>query len=95
MPLYTVCAFTKVHKKNWRFKGSKDKKGGRIRSKKSTGPGAGTSCDHIVSHQHRLTPQSLGKLIHATFWGSVMYEDDNSDLLYNHLVHVISSEEIL
>ena len=93
MPLCAACAFAKAHRKNWRFKGTK--KGGKIRSRKSKHPGDGTSCDHIVSQQPGLTPQSHGKLTHARYWGSVLYCDDTSDFLYNHLVEGISSEATL
>ena len=74
-------------------KGSKRK--GGIRLRKSKQPGDGTSCDHIVSQQPGLTPQSHGKLTHARYWGSVLYCDDTSDYLYNHLVEGISSEATL
>ena len=63
MPLCAACAFAKAHRRNWRSKGSKRK--GEIRSRKSKQPGDGTSCDHIVSQQPGLTPQSHGKLTHA------------------------------
>ena len=81
------------HRKNWRIKGSK--KGGKIRSRKSKQLDDGTSCDDIVLQQPGLTPQSHGKLTHARYYGSVLYFDDTPDYLYSHLVHGISSKEIL
>ena len=66
-----------------------------IRSRKNTKHGDGISCDHIVSHQPGLTPQSLGKLTYARLWESALYIDAMSDYIYNNLVHGVSSEETL
>ena len=37
----------------------------------------------------------MGILTHDIFWGSVLYFDDISDFIYNHLVKEISSKEAL
>ena len=42
-----------------------------------------------------MKPESLGKLTHVRFWGSVLYCDDTSEFLYSHLVYGISSAETL
>ena len=42
-----------------------------------------------------IVPQSIGKLTHDWFWGSVIYFDDISDFIYNYLVKGISSKETL
>ena len=97
MPLCAACAFSTAHRRNWRFKKSKSKgnnENNGIRGK-SQQPGDGTSCDHIVLAQPGLVPQSMGKLTHDRFWGSVIYVDDVSDFIYNHLVKGISSKETL
>ena len=57
--------------------------------------GVGTSCDHIISHQPSLIPQSAGKLTHERFWGSVIFVDHSSDFVYNHLIRETTSAETL
>ena len=97
MPLCAACTFSTTHRRNWRFKKSKSKgnnENNRIRGK-SQQPGDGTACYHIVSAQPGLVPQSMGKLTNDRFWGSVIYVDDISDFIYNHLVKRISSKETL
>ena len=46
-------------------------------------------------HQPGLVPQSIGKLTHKIFWGSVLYVDHFSDFLYNHLITSVSSLETI
>ena len=90
MPLCAACAFATAHRRNRRYKGKHDRP-----IRKETNPGEGTSCDHIVSHQPGLMPQSTGILAHARFWGSVLYVDHATDFIYNHLVTGISSDATL
>ena len=62
MPLCAACAFAQAHRRNWRGKG--DLPHG-IRRASENNPGDGTSCDHLVSQQPGLMPQSTGILTHA------------------------------
>ena len=52
-------------------------------------------CDHIVSHEPGLIPQSTGTLAHERFWGSVLCGDHMFDFMYNHLITETTSMEIL
>ena len=92
MPLCASCAFAAAHRRKWRSKGRKESS---IRRQTHTFPGAGTSCDHIVSHQPGLIPQATGKPTNKRFWGSVLYCDHHSDFLYNHLICGTTSEATL
>ena len=55
MPLCASCAFAAAHRRACRHKG---KTTSSIRRKDHIVLGAGTSCDHMISHQGRLMPQS-------------------------------------
>ena len=92
LPTCASCAFGSAHRRSWRTK-SKRKRG--IRDKTSGAPGSGTSCDHIISSQPGLIPQMRGSLSHEKFWGSILYCDHYSDLLFNHLISGITSLETL
>ena len=92
MPLCASCAFGSAHRRAWRSKG---KKGKGVRDKTNDKPGSGTSCDHIISAQPGLIPQSKGSLTHDRFWGSVLYADHFSDFIYNHLISGTTSLETL
>ena len=92
MPLCASCAFAAAHRRNWRSKGEQPR---HIRKHWQKEPGNGTSCDHIVSHQPGLIPQSTGKLTHERFWGSVLYVDHATDYLFNHFIRGTTSEETL
>ena len=92
MPLCAFCAFAAAHKRPWRTKGSTKRHIRKVWQRES---GSGTSCDHIVSHQPGLIPQTSGKLTHARFWGSVIYVDHATDFIYNHLIKTTSSDETL
>ena len=83
MPLCASCAYATAHRKGWRVKGQPPSS---IRKPSHDSPGAGTSCDHIISHQPGLIPQSTGIMTHERFWGSVLYVDHHSDFMYNHLI---------
>ena len=87
IPLYAACVFATAHRKPWRTK-AKDNRSIR---RKDTKPGEETSCDHIVSHQPGLMPQSLSKLTHERFWGLVLFVDNYSDFLYNYHLTSITS----
>ena len=73
-----------------RYKGKKYKP-----IRKETDPGGGTSCDHILSRQPGLMPQSTGILVHSRLLGSVMYVDHATNYIYIHLVTGISSDATL
>ena len=92
MPLCAACAFAQAHRRNWRGKG--DLHHG-IRRASETNPGDRTSCDHLVSRQPGLMPQSTGILTHARFWGSVIYVDHFSDYIYSHLIQGTTSSDTL
>ena len=62
LPIYASCVFAAAHRKRWRHKGAKES---LIRRKTDTYPGAGTSCDHIVSHQPEIIPQATGRPTNA------------------------------
>ena len=92
MPLCAACAFAQAHRRNWRGKGDLPR---GIRKESETNPGDGTSCDHLISRQPGLMPQSTGILIHARFWGSVIYVDHFSDYIYSHLIQGTTSSDTL
>ena len=92
MPLCAACAFATAHRRNWRVKG---KAPDGIRQQSHTKPGDGTSCDHLISKQPGLMPQSTGILTHARFWGSVIYVDHFSDFIYSHLIQGTTSADTL
>ena len=92
LPLCASCAFATAHRRSWRGKGKKNRP---IRHYNCDKPGSGTSCDHIVSHEPGLIPQSTGTLTHKRFWGSVLFVDHMSDFMYNHLITGTSSMETL
>ena len=83
LPLCAACAFATAHRRSWR---TKSKSNNSIRQPHHDAPGSGTSCDHVVSHQPGLIPQSTGILSNEKFWGSVLYADHHSDFLFNHLI---------
>ena len=58
-------------------------------------PGDGMSCDHLISKQPGLMPQSTGILTNARFWGSVIYVDHFSDFIYSHLIQGTTSADTL
>ena len=66
-----------------------------IRQKSYISPGDGTLCDHLISKQHGLMPQSAGILTHTRFWGSVIYVDHYSDFVYSHLIQGTTSTDTL
>ena len=84
--------FGYAHRRGWRVKG---KQTSTIRKPSHNFPGAVTSCDHIISHQPGLILQSIGRLTHERFWGSVLFVDHHSDLLHNHLIRGTTSLEEL
>ena len=92
MPLCASCAFATAHRKSWRHKNQDPS---HIRKLSHKGPGDGTSCDHIISHQPGLIPQITGRLTHERYWGSVIYVDHFSDYVYNHLITAVTSEATL
>ena len=49
----------------------------------------------MISHQPGLIPQSTGKPTHERFWGSVLFTDHHSNLIYNHLITGPTSEQTL
>ena len=92
LPLCAACAFSTAHRRGWRTK-SKVKR--PIRKASHDAPGKGTSCDHIISHQPGLVPQSTGILTHIKYWGSILFVDHHSDFLYNHLIAGTTSQATL
>ena len=92
LPLCAACTFAKAHRRNWRHKGKQSRS---IRKSTDTKPGCGTSCDHILSSQPGLLPQSMGTMTHERFWGSTLFVDHYSDFIYNHLINGTSSLETL
>ena len=89
LPLCAACAFATAHRRGWR---TKSKSNRPIRKPNHDSPGKGTSCDHVVSHQPGLIPQSTGILSHTKFWGSVMFVDHYSDFVFNHLITGTTSQ---
>ena len=89
MPLCASCAFAKAHRKSWRHKGGGHQ---HIKKEEHNKPGMATSCDHIVSRQPGLVPQSSGTLTHDRFWGSVLYVDHHSNFMYNHMITGTTSQ---
>lgn len=53
---------------------------------------SGTSCDHVVSQQAVLTPQSSGILTKNSFGGSTLFIDHYSNFIYNLIIVTNSSE---
>ena len=90
MPLCAACAIAEAHRRMWKTFGSP---ASSIRRKSDDKPGAGTSCDHIVSQQSGLMPQSSGILTKNRFWGSTLFVDHYSDFIHNHLITGTSSSE--
>ena len=58
MPMCAACKLADASKRNW--KSGSSKKG--IRTPTDDKPGAGTSCDHLISHEPGLMPQVTGRL---------------------------------
>ena len=92
MPLCASCAYAAAHRKVWRVKGQAPYS---ICKPTHTTPGAGILCDHIISHQPGLIPQSTGSMTHERVWGSVLYVDHYSDFMYNHLITDTTSQAAL
>ena len=92
IPLCASCAFAMAHRRGWRTKAKINRS---IRNINKEKPGNRTKCDHIISHQLGLIPQSTGKLTHDRFWRSVLYVDHFSDFLYNNLIPSVYSLETL
>ena len=92
LPLCAACAFASAHRRGWR---TKSKSNNPIRRAEQDSPGKGTSCDHIVSHQPGLIPQSTGILTHEKFWGSILFVDHYSDFVLNHLIRGTTSQATL
>ena len=92
MPLCAACALAQAHRRNWRSGYSSPSS---IRAKSMEKPGSGTSADHLVSKQPGLIPQSTGILTYERFWGSVIFVDHFSDLIYSHLIRGTSSQDTL
>ena len=92
LPLCAACAFASAHRRSWRTKAKTNK---HIRKTEHNAPGKGTSCDHIVSHQPGLIPQSSGILTHEKFWGSVLFVDHHSDFVFNRLIIGTTSQATL
>ena len=67
LPLCTAFVFAIVHRRRWRTKSKSN------RSMRK--PQHNTPCDHIVSHQSNLIPQSTGIHINENFGKSVLYDD--------------------
>ena len=64
-PLYASCVFAAAHRRRWRTKGRKQS---HIKKPSQTNLLDGTSCDHMISHQLGLIPQTTGRLTHEQFW---------------------------
>ena len=92
MPPCAACIFAKMQKRRWREAHSK---GGSIRDAKDTSPGSGTSCDHIISAQPGLIPQSTGTLTYKRFGGAVLFIDHFSGFQYVHLIQSTTAAETL
>lgn len=60
MPLCPACLFGRMHKKPLRGPAKKDGAPSTIRRSSETGPGDGTSTDHLVCAQGGLIPQVTG-----------------------------------
>ena len=92
LPLCAACAFATAHRRGWRTKAKSNRP---IRKAGHNKPGHGTSCDHVISHQPGLVPQSTGILTHVKYWGSILFVDHYSDFLYNHLITGTTSQATL
>ena len=82
LPL-AACVFATAHRRSWRNK-SKDENS--ICQPHHDAPGRGTSYNHVISYQPGLIPHSTGILTHDKFWGSVLFADNDSDFIHNHLI---------
>jgi len=83
MTLCTACAFATAQRRSWR---TESKSNNPIQQAYHDALGKGTSCDHIISHQPGLIPQTTGILTHEKFWGSVLFTNHYSDFIDNHLI---------
>ena len=92
MPLCASCAFANAHRKAWGSRGSNHP---HIRKQEHNKPGMATSCDHLISRQPGLVPQSSGKLTHQRYWGCVVFADHFSDYLYAHMITGTTSLQTL
>ena len=92
MPLCPAFIFAKAHKRAWR---TKSKTCSVIRDAKDTHSGSGTSCNHIISGQSGIVPQSSGTLTHPRFGGVVLFLDHFSNFIYVHLISSPTAEATL
>ena len=83
IPLCAASAFATGHRRSWL---TKSKSNNPIRQSHHNAPGRSTSCDHVISHQPGLIPQSSDIDNNEQIWGSVLYVDHHSDFVYNHLI---------
>ena len=83
MPLCAACSLDQAHRRNWQLEYSLLSS---ICAKSMTKPRSDTSADHLVSKYPGLIPQYTGILTHECFWGSVIFVDHFSDLVYSHLI---------
>ena len=91
MPMCATCKLANASKINW--KSSFSKKG--IRTPTDNKPGAGTSCDHLISHEPDLIPQVTRRLTHKRYCDPAIFTDHFSDLIYPHLIQSTSMEETM
>eukprot|EP00957_Ditylum_brightwellii_P120266 9175839-Ditylum_brightwellii.AAC.1 len=68
---------------------------GQIRSNEDKSPGNGTSTDQLVIRQPGLVPQIGGQLTNKCTNGATIFVDHASNLLYVHLMQILSGEETL
>ena len=91
MPMCAACKLADASKRNW--KSSFTKKG--IINKTDNQPGAGTSCDHLISHGPGLMPQVTGRSTHKRYCGAAIFTYHFSDLIYPHLITSTNMEETM
>ena len=95
LPPCPACLFGFLHKSPWRTRSSKNKEPKKIRRDTDVQPGAGTSCDHLISAQPGLISQVTGTLTHARYWAATIFVDHFSDVFFVSLMRGVSDAETL
>ena len=83
------CAYGKVHRKQWRYKGIRNLR--KIRP--ATHPGNVVSIDQLVSPTPGFVPIHRGKPTNQRYVGCTVFVDHFSDLTYIHLMTELNAEK--
>ena len=95
LPPCPACLFGFLHRHPWRTRGAKNKELKKIRRDTDVQPGAGTSCDHLISAQPGLISQVTGTLTHACYWAATIFVDHFPDVFFVSLMRGVSDAETL